>query len=247
MLTMGAMWMLTPIRGAGRALWPVSILGLGLAGCMQPSQGRRVITEPAPPLMEGKAADSGSSSASDWRDPRDDSAPTEAKSPKGTAELAREAALAAAGTASPAERTTYSPSDALLIKDAHSTVDDWHQAAAAGDRDRYLGHFAPDAVYMGTDPSERWDLATFTAYVQEHFQPGAGWSYQPSNRHIMLGSGSTMAWFDEELESNGYGALRGTGVMRRDSDEWKIVHYSMVFTVPNEVRSEVINAVRPGF
>ena len=35
-------------------------------------------------------------------------------------------------------------------------LDDWHAAAAAADEDRYFAHFAPDAIFLGTDASERW-------------------------------------------------------------------------------------------
>ena len=244
MLTMGPMWKLNSIRSATRVLCSVSVAGLGFVGCMQPSHGRRVITEPAPPLLEGKTSQAAERSLSEWRDPRDDSEAAEAKSPKGAAELARDAALAAAGSASPSSSRSYSPSDELLIKDVHAVMDDWHGAAAVGDRDRYLAHFAQDAIFMGTDPTERWDLATFSAYVREHFKPGAGWTFQPSNRHIMLSSGSDMAWFDEELDSEGANNLRGTGVLRRDGDVWKIVHYSMVFTVPTAVSDDVKRVLR---
>src|SRR5271170_7515795 len=39
---------------------------------------------------------------------------------------------------------------------AGAVLDDWHQAAAVSDEARYFGHFAPNGVYMGTDPTERW-------------------------------------------------------------------------------------------
>jgi hypothetical protein len=48
-------------------------------------------------------------------------------------------------------------------------LDDFHQAAADADRDRYLGHFAPDGVFMGTDDWERWPLAEFIPYVEQRF------------------------------------------------------------------------------
>src|SRR5688572_14940434 len=44
-------------------------------------------------------------------------------------------------------------------------LDDFHAAAAASDLDRYFGHFAARGVFLGTDASERWDVAAFRAYA----------------------------------------------------------------------------------
>ena len=35
-----------------------------------------------------------------------------------------------------------------------AVLDNWHQAASVADEARYLGHFAPDGVFMGTDATE---------------------------------------------------------------------------------------------
>lgn len=132
------------------------------------------------------------------------------------------------------------PSSSTLVAEAHRVLDDWHDAAARGDRNRYLDHFGPTAIFMGTDASERWDLAGFTVYVDEHFKPGRGWEYTPSKRHVVLGPGKDVAWFDEALSTSwGSDVVRGTGALRRDDDTWRIVHYSMTFTIPNDVSGEV--------
>ena len=34
-----------------------------------------------------------------------------------------------------------------------AVLDDWHQAASVADEARYFGHFAPNGVFIGTDPS----------------------------------------------------------------------------------------------
>ena len=238
---MNAMWMLDQFRGAADRLRPVSLVSISLvlasSGCVQTPPARRVVTEPAPPLMQGGVESSERPGAADWRDPRDDSNPRQTVGAQGAAAAAREAA-AAAGSA------TRPQSHMQLVREVGHTMDDWHQAASVGDRDRYIDHFAPDAVFLGTDATERWDMASFTAYVDEHFKPGSGWTYKPFNRQVTLGANSQVAWIDEELDSDGYGALRGTGVLRRDESAWKIVHYSMVFTVPNNVAREVVDVVR---
>lgn len=123
-------------------------------------------------------------------------------------------------------------------------MDDWHAAATAGDRARYLAHLADDAVFLGTDATERWDMATFRAYVEQYMAPGDGWPYAPSERGLVVPEGGDIAWFDEKLASPGYGELRGTGVLRRDGDSWRIVHYSMTFTVPNGVARDVVALIK---
>ncbi len=122
-------------------------------------------------------------------------------------------------------------------------IDDWHAAAAEADEERYLGHFTTDAVFLGTDASERWTLDEFTEYVREHF-PRGGWAYTPHDRHVSLGADGKLAWFDEQLSNDGYGELRGTGVLRRQDGDWRIAHYSMTLTVPNGVASRVVQLIR---
>lgn len=238
------MWMLDQFRDAASRLRPVSLTSLSLllvsSGCVQTPPARRVVTEPAPPLLRGGVEPSERSGAAEWRDPRDDS------TQRGTVDAQGAAAAAAKEAAAAAASASLPQSDMLLVGEVGRTMDDWHQAASVGDRDRYIGHFALDAVFLGTDATERWDMASFTAYVDEHFKPGSGWTYKPFNRHVTLGANGEVAWIDEELDSDGYGALRGTGVLRRDGGAWKIVHYSMVFTVPNDVAREVVNVVRSG-
>ncbi|MFT7287264.1 MAG: hypothetical protein ACI87W_001377 [Halieaceae bacterium] len=121
-------------------------------------------------------------------------------------------------------------------------LDSFHAAAAAADGERYLGHFAPGGVFMGTDDWERWPLPAFTDYVKERFAGGTGWVYKAVERNVRLSSDGKLAWFDEITESQRWGRFRGTGVLLREGDEWKIAHYAMSFLVPNE-RWEAISAL----
>jgi ketosteroid isomerase-like protein len=121
-------------------------------------------------------------------------------------------------------------------------LDDWHRAASAADGARYFGHMAEDSVYLGTDASERWTLPAFRAFCEPYFARGVGWTYEPRERHVAVAG--RLAWFDERLWNEKYGECRGTGVLREEGGEWKIVHYSLTFPVPNELAGEVIQLIR---
>jgi ketosteroid isomerase-like protein len=116
-------------------------------------------------------------------------------------------------------------------------LDDWHDAAARADEPRYFGHFAQGAVFLGTDATERWDLAAFRAYAHPHFAKGKAWTMIPSNRHVVVRG--DVAWFDEAIDSKSVGAARGSGVLLREDGRWKIAHYNLTVTVPNERMKEV--------
>ncbi|MEM1186978.1 MAG: nuclear transport factor 2 family protein [Pseudomonadota bacterium] len=126
-------------------------------------------------------------------------------------------------------------------------LDDFHAAAAEADRERYLGHFTEQGVFMGTDDWERWPLPEFKEYVTGRFENGGGWEYHPESRHIAFDADADTAWFDEIAVSPRWGRFRGTGVVVRTSAGWKLAHYSLTALVPNELFREVSELTRPGF
>src|SRR5688572_1466641 len=90
-----------------------------------------------------------------------------------------------------------------------AVVDDLHRAASEADEDRYFAHFAVDAVFMGTDATERWGVAQFREYAHPFFVEDKGWTFTPRTRNVM--THGDVAWFDEVLDSESYGECRGTG------------------------------------
>ncbi len=124
-------------------------------------------------------------------------------------------------------------------------IDDFHDAAAHGDKARYLGHLTEDAVFMGTDEWERWpkqpDLST---YLDGRFENGRGWNYKTVERKIHVSESADVAWFDEVVFSETNGRFRGTGVLTLQDGNWKIAHYAMSFLILNENWDEVIELTR---
>ncbi|MCC3862084.1 nuclear transport factor 2 family protein [Pseudemcibacter aquimaris] len=121
-----------------------------------------------------------------------------------------------------------------------AVLDDFHDAASKADKDRYLGHFTEDGVFLGTDEWERWPLKPdFTDYVDMRFANG-GWSYHSEKKNINFSKDGTVAWFDETSISNrNDGRFRGSGVLEKVDGKWKIAHYVLSYLVYNEIGGEV--------
>jgi ketosteroid isomerase-like protein len=125
-----------------------------------------------------------------------------------------------------------------------AVLDDFHDAAANADIDRYLGHMTEDAVFIGTDEHERWPMQPdFIEYVNERFAAG-GWSYYSTNKNIDFSQDGSVAWFDEISISNSMGAhFRGSGVLERIDGEWKIAQYVLSVLVYNELWEDVMGLI----
>ena len=121
-----------------------------------------------------------------------------------------------------------------------AVLDDWHRAATEADFDRYFGHFADEnSIFMGTDDTERWNVAQFKAYAKKPFERGRAWNFTPHSRYVMFSSDSTVAWFDEKLDTPNLGPSRGTGVLVLKNGEWKIAHYNLSVPIPNAIMDSV--------
>jgi len=125
-----------------------------------------------------------------------------------------------------------------------NVLDALHDAASDADGERYFDLFAPDAVFLGTDATERWTIDEFRAYAMKRFETGTGWTYtlKPGTRDVRVHN--DIAWFDELLHNAKYGTCRGSGVLRRIEGEWKVEQYVLSFTVPNEAAQDVVRIIR---
>jgi len=136
---------------------------------------------------------------------------------------------------------TAAPIDSAANRHAIGRMlDDWHQAASQADAKRYFAHFADDAVFLGTDASERWTLDEFRAFAMPHFNKKKAWSFRARRRDVTL-AGKRLAWFDEDLITPNLGPARGSGVVRRGDSPtgWRIAQYNLTITLPNERFAEV--------
>jgi hypothetical protein len=127
-------------------------------------------------------------------------------------------------------------------KGASERLDAFHAAAARSDLAAYTACFAPDLVFLGTDPKERWNNAEFTAFAKSYFDVGKGWKYTlvPGTRFVSVDQSGTVAWFDEMMENEKYGVCRGTGVLRKIGGVWFVSQYSLSFPVANAIAERVV-------
>ena len=121
-------------------------------------------------------------------------------------------------------------------------LDGFHRAAATADFDAYFGAMTEDAVFVGTDATERWARSEFEAYARPHFQGDSAWTYTSRARHVVVRG--EVAWFDEDLDHARYGQVRGSGVLVRVADQWKIAQYVLSFPIPNEIAPQVVEQIK---
>ena len=119
-------------------------------------------------------------------------------------------------------------------------LDAYHAAAAEGDWSTYFDLMSEDGVFLGTDASERWIKNEFRAYAGTR----TGWVYRTVSRNINLTPDGMSAWFDEMLDSLSYGTSRGTGVLIRTNEGWKISQYHMTFPIPSELARHVTDDIK---
>ncbi|HJW43670.1 MAG TPA: nuclear transport factor 2 family protein [Geothrix sp.] len=120
-----------------------------------------------------------------------------------------------------------------------AVLEDWHLAAAQADEGRYFGHLAEGAVFLGTDPAERWTKAAFQTWAHPIFQRGKAWSFRATRRAVAFSKDSRTAWFDEDLDTPNLGPARGSGVLTRDKERWLIQQYNLSVPIPNALMKAV--------
>ena len=128
-----------------------------------------------------------------------------------------------------------------IIKNVNAFMDSWHQAASDANFENYFGKMDIQSVFIGTDASENWTKQQFEAYSKSHFDKGDAWDFKTLERNIYINESKTLIWFDELLDT-WMGVCRGSGVIGFDNAEFKIEHYVLSLTIPNDDIQAVIDA-----
>lgn len=131
-----------------------------------------------------------------------------------------------------------------ITNEVDRVLDDWHNAASVGDFERYFNHFENDsAIFMGTDATERWTVAVFRPWSEPHFADGMAWDFTPVFRSVYAEKSGNTAWFDEMLDTPNLGPARGSGVLVRQGNSWKIAHYNLSIPIPNAIADDVVQQI----
>lgn len=129
-------------------------------------------------------------------------------------------------------------------KEIGNTIDQWHQAAAQAKFEQYFSIMDENSIFIGTDATEHWSKNQFKAFAKPFFDKGKAWSFTAIERHIYVSKDKKMAWFDELLNTQ-MKICRGSGVLIKVGKDWKIKHYTLSMTIPNDNVDAVI-AIKSG-
>ncbi|WP_369048411.1 nuclear transport factor 2 family protein [Tenacibaculum sp. UWU-22] len=120
----------------------------------------------------------------------------------------------------------------------NTLLNNWHSNAANADYDNYFSKMDSDAVFIGTDASENWSKTEFEKFSKPYFDKKKTWHFKPLERNIYFNTTKKIAWFDELLKTH-MGISRGSGVLEKTHDVWKIKHYVLSITIPNDNVKEI--------
>jgi ketosteroid isomerase-like protein len=121
----------------------------------------------------------------------------------------------------------------------NKTLNDWHEAAAKAQFETYFSLMTPKGVFIGTDATENWQNEAFRAFSKPYFDKGKAWSFSALERNVYINEKQDTAWFDELLDTQ-MKICRGSGVLVKSKGKWKIAHYVLSMTIPNEHTNEVV-------
>jgi hypothetical protein len=124
-------------------------------------------------------------------------------------------------------------------KQVSTMLDSFNRAAARADYKTYFNFYTEDAIFTGTDATERWDKPAFMVWAKPIFDKGRAWDFTAIDRHIYFDSTGKLAWFDELLNTQ-MKICRGSGVVVKQGNEWKVKQYILSTTIPNEQLDPIV-------
>lgn len=145
----------------------------------------------------------------------------------------------------PENNAPHASADTTVARqEINSMLDSFNRAAAKADFNTYFNYYTADAVFTGTDAKERWDKQQFMTWAKPIFDKGRAWDFTSLERHIYFDSTTTFAWFDELLNTQ-MKICRGSGVLVKQGNDWKVQQYILSTMVPNDQLDAVIKMKAP--
>ncbi len=129
-------------------------------------------------------------------------------------------------------------------KHVNTLLDNLNEYAAKADFKNYFDLYAEESTFIGTDATEIWDKKAFMDYAKPHFDKGKAWNFKSLKRNVYFSKDGKYAWFDELLDTQ-MKICRGSGVLEKTGEKWKIKQYVLSMTIPNDNVDEVIKVKSP--
>lgn len=118
-------------------------------------------------------------------------------------------------------------------------MDQWHKDVAVANFDAYFDKMTSNSIFIGTDVSEVWTKKEFKTFAKPYFDKKKTWDFTPLSRNVYFSKDLNTAWFDEVLNT-WMGLCRGSGILIKEENSWKIAHYVLSVTVPNDDMKAII-------
>jgi len=123
-------------------------------------------------------------------------------------------------------------------------LDSFNVAAGKANYQAYFNFYTSDAIFIGTDATERWDKQQFMVWAKPYFDRGKAWNFKALERHIYLNAKGDMGWFDELLQTQ-MKICRGSGVVVKQGNTWKVQQYVLSMTIPNSKVDSIVAIKAP--
>lgn len=123
-------------------------------------------------------------------------------------------------------------------------LDSFNVAAGKANYRAYFNFYTSDAIFIGTDATERWDKTQFMVWAKPYFDRGRAWNFKALERHIYLNAKGDLGWFDELLQTQ-MKICRGSGVVVKQGNTWKVQQYVLSMTIPNSKVDSIVRIKAP--
>ncbi|KIX21202.1 hypothetical protein SY27_10620 [Flavobacterium sp. 316] len=131
-----------------------------------------------------------------------------------------------------------------IKKEINIILNNWHKAAAETNFEDYFNAMSEESIFIGTDATENWNKKAFMNFAKPYFDKGKAWNFKTLERNIYSSFNGEIVWFDELLNTQ-MKICRGSGILIKENGTWKIKHYVLSMTIPNDISNDVIKIKAP--
>lgn len=135
------------------------------------------------------------------------------------------------------------PASIETAEEMDEMMNKWHNDVAVFDYPAYFGFMTEEFIFLGTDPNERWSKSEFSTYAKPYFDRKSTWDFKTNWRNWYFSSDHKTAWFEESLATQ-MEECRGSGVLIKTNEGWKIAHYNLAVVIENEKMKKFIKLRR---